>query len=640
MPPGVVISPGPLTDYVPLYRDAKEGSISSQYDKNTLEKAGLVKMDFLGLRNLTIIEKCVNLIRETRGVALDITAIPLDDLKTFRLLQRGDTKGVFQLEKGGMQNLLKRIGPTAFEDIIAIVALYRPGPLKSGMAEDFVVRKKDPSQIAYLHPSLEPILKDTLGVIVYQEQVMLISQVMGGFTLPEADKLRKAMGKKIMEIIKALESKFLEGARKNKYDMKLAQEVWGMIEKFGEYGFNKSHSAAYALVTYQTAYLKANYNLQFMTALLSAQPDNQEDVVQYIADARTAGIPVLPPSINESCYDFTIEGDSIRFGLGAIKGLGQKAIEDIVQAREKCGRFTGIKHFLENTGSLSINRGVLESLIKAGAFDALYPVRASLFNSIDILIDSAKKLQEDRLSGQGNLFGAGPGESGGVLPEIVTCDEWGDKIKLGYEKEVLGMYLSGHPLAKYESEILALSSVNLSNISDEMKGREVSIIGIVRDFEIRRSQKNNNRYGIGILNDLYGSIEILAFSSTLNKYEALLLSDDPLVVSGTLEFDEERPPKIIVKDVRSLKEFRREAISAIHIRLDSAGADENMLNTLKSAFQRHRGDCPIFFHVNEDKGEKIIRAHSAFNISPSEALVQDLSRILGRESVRYSVGKQ
>ncbi len=635
---GVVISRGPLWDYVPLYRDSKEGTISSQYDKNTLEKAGLVKMDFLGLRNLTIIEKCVGLIKENAGIDLDITTIPLDDKKTYRLLQRGDTKGVFQLEKSGMQNLLKRIAPTSFEEIIAIVALYRPGPLKSGMADDFVARKKNTSLVAYPHPSLEPILKDTLGVVIYQEQVMLISQVMGGFTLPEADKLRKAMGKKNMDIINSLEAKFLAGAEKNKIGRELASKVYRMIEKFGEYGFNKSHSAAYALVSYQTAYLKANYPLQYMTALLSAQPDNQDDVVQYTNDSRAAGINVLPPSINESLFDFSIEGSSIRYGLGAIKGLGKKAIEDIVSARMKIKKFSSFRDFLETTGSLSINRGVLESLIKSGAFDALYPNRAALFNSIDILIDTAKKMQEDRLSGQGNLFSPAPGSGERDGLDIADFADWTDKIKLGFEKEALGMYISGHPLMKYENEIKALSSVNLSNLTEELKGKDVTIIGIVRDFEIKRSQKNNNRYGTGILEDLYGTIEIIIFSSVLKKYEDMLSSDEPLAVTGTFEFDDDRPKKIIVTSVKSLREFRRQAISALHIKLDSPEIDEDMLNTLKSAFLRNRGDCPIFFHVNEEKGEKIIKAHSTFNISPSESLVKDISEILGGESIRYTVG--
>ena len=400
---GIVISRGPLTDYVPLYMD-KDGAISSQFEKNALEKAGLVKMDFLGLKNLTIIDKCLKLIQDTTGETVNIDAIPLDDKKTYRLLQKADTKGVFQLESGGMQTLLRRLGPTCFEDIIAIVALYRPGPLNSGMADDFIKRKRNPKLVEYQHPTLEPVLRDTLGVVVYQEQVMRISQVIAGFTMPEADKLRKAMGKKNMDIINDLEGKFLKGAEKNSINRKLAESLYDMIKKFGEYGFNKSHSAAYALVAYQTAFLKAHYQLPYMTSLLSAQPDRQDDVVQYINDCRAAGIDVLPPSVNASGYDFTIEGASIRFGLSAIKGVGQKAIESIVAARKRAGTFNSLRDFLEGTESMTVNRGVLEALIYAGAMDCLQENRARLFASIDIILEAARRLQEDRASGQGNLF--------------------------------------------------------------------------------------------------------------------------------------------------------------------------------------------------------------------------------------------
>lgn len=353
---GVVISRGPLTDYVPLYKDPKEGGISSQYEKNTLEKAGLVKMDFLGLKNLSIIEKCIKLIEATTGKYVEIEDLPLDDKDTFTLLQKANTKGIFQLESAGMQNLLRRLGPTDFEDIIAIVALFRPGPLGSGMADDFITRKRHPDQIAYPHPTLEPVLKDTLGVVVYQEQVMLISQVIAGFTMPEADKLRKAMGKKDASIIDDLEGKFLKGAEKKGIDKKLAENLYSMIKKFGEYGFNKSHSAAYALVTYQTAFLKTHYPIQYMTALLSAQPE-QNDITAYINDCRMMGISVLPPSINDSGYDFTIEGNAIRFGLKAIKGLGEKAIEIIIRTRNSIGKFSNMRDFLENVELGVVNKG-------------------------------------------------------------------------------------------------------------------------------------------------------------------------------------------------------------------------------------------------------------------------------------------
>ena len=383
---GVVISKGPLTDYVPLYRDPREGSISSQYEKVSIEQAGLVKMDFLGLKNLTIIDRCLKLISQNTGKAVDIENIPLDDRKTFALLQKADTVGVFQLESSGMQNLLRRVRPTVFEDIVAVVALYRPGPLGSGMADDFVKRKRNSRLVKYDHPLLEPILKDTLGVIIYQEQVMLISRVIAGFTMPEADKLRKAMGKKKVDIIDALEQKFLEGARKNNIDEKFARELYSQIRQFGEYGFNKSHSAAYALVTYQTAYLKAHYPIEYMTSLMSTSPD---DVSILINDARQEGIDVMPPSINRSLYDFTIEGKRIRFGLSAIKGMGEKAIEKIIEARGD-GDFSGLRDFLERVDRSVVNRGVLESLARAGAFDEIHPNRAQLCCSVETLVEMAR----------------------------------------------------------------------------------------------------------------------------------------------------------------------------------------------------------------------------------------------------------
>ncbi len=633
---GVVISKGPLTDYVPLYREPKEGSISSQYDKVTLEKAGLVKMDFLGLRNLTIIDRCLRLIKETTGEVVNINNIPLDDERTYKLLQRGDTRGIFQLEKQGMQSLLKRISPATFEDIIAIVALYRPGPLKSGMTEDFVRRKRNPSLIKYPHPSLEPILKDTLGVVIYQEQVMLISQVMGGFSLPEADKLRKAMGKKIKEIVNDLESKFLGGAQRNNIDRKVAKEVYRMIEKFAEYGFNKSHSAAYALVSYQTAYLKACYPLQYMTALLSAQPDKTEDIKQYITDCKENGIDILPPSINESGFDFTIEGRSIRFGLGAIKGLGERAIEDIISVREKTGGFKTLKDFLENVGAISLNRGVLESLIKSGAFDTLCNNRASLYDSIDILIDTAKRLQEDKKSGQGNLFVGANGDN--ITVELSRSAQWKESEKLEYEKDVLGMYVSGHPLSAFESEIRAMSSVSLADLTDELKEKEITVIGLIKDLEIKRSQKNGKPYAVGTIEDLDSTMSIIIFSSVIKKCEDIITADQPVVVKGKLEFEDEYPDKIIVNNITALKDYRRESISAVHIKIDSMEFDEEMLNTLKSAFLKHRGSCPIYFHVKEDHGEKVIKAHPTFNISPSESLARDISVIVGQDSLRYSIG--
>lgn len=635
---GVVISKGALTEYVPLYMEPKEGSISSQYEKNTLEQAGLVKMDFLGLKNLTVIDKCLKLIKQSTGIFVDMETIPLDDKATFGVLQRAETVGVFQLESSGMQNLLRRLGPTVFDDIIAVVALYRPGPLGSGMADDFVKRKRTPSLVKYEHPLLESILKDTMGVIIYQEQVMLISQVIAGFTMPEADKLRKAMGKKKMDIINELEEKFLAGAANNKIDKSFAEELYGQIKKFGEYGFNKSHSAAYALVTYQTAYLKAHYSIQYMTALLSTQPD---DVTMLINDCRRMGIEVLPPSINKSMFDFTIEGKKIRFGFSAIKGLGEKAIENIIKTREQCGTFNTLKDFFENISLLTVNKGVLEALVKAGAFEDIHKNRAQLFASIELLIDTARKLQEDKASGQGNLFSLGEGAQASVDIDLLDVAEWKDNERLLNEKEVLGLYVSGHPLARFEDEIRSFSSTTIGRLAEENNESDVSIVGVIHDFTVKRSQKSGKKYATGFLEDLEGTIELLAFARVLEKNEDLLMSSQPVMVSGKIEMDGDVPKKIIVNSVRALKDVRREAISAIHIKLDPIGVDEKMLDMIKSTFLRYKGDCPIFFHVNErNDREKIIKVHNTFNITPSEGLVKDLSQILGQESIRYTIGHQ
>ncbi len=638
---GVVISRGPLTDYVPLYKDQKEGSISSQYEKGALEEAGLVKMDFLGLKNLTIIDSCIKLIKKHNNVDIDIEKLPLDDQKTFALLQRADTKGVFQLESGGMQNIIRRLGPTTFEDIIAIVALYRPGPLGSGMVDDFIKRKRNPELVKYQHESLEPILKDTLGVVVYQEQVMLISQIIAGFTLPEADKLRKAMGKKKIDIINELEEKFLDGAENKKIDRELAENLYNMIKKFGEYGFNKSHSAAYALVTYQTAYLKAHYPIAYMTALLSAAPDKQDDVIQYINDCKAANIKVLPPTINNSTLNFSIEKKNIRFGLGAIKGVGSKAIESIVKARTKIGAFTSLYEFLEHIDLLVVNKGVLESLAKAGAFDCIHKNRAELFNSVELIIDTAKKLQADKASGQGNLFMGASNESGAeekISVDLNKTKDWHDNERLAYEKEVLGLYVSGHPLAKHEEDIKRFSSLSIASLNESHGNDDISLIGIVSNLQIRRAQKSGHRYAFGLFEDMEGTIDIMFFSRTLNKYEDLIMTSEPLMITGSLEMDGNIPKKLLANEVKPLRDVRRESISAVHIKLDPIGVDENILVNLKGVVEHHKGSCPIYFHVNEKEGEKIIKAHASFNIKPSEQLVKDLSQLIGSNAIGYSIG--
>ena len=635
---GVVISPEPLTEYVPLYKDTKEGGITSQYEKNTLEAAGLVKMDFLGLQNLTIIDMCIKLIKKNRDEEIDIDHLPLDDEPTYKLLQDADTKGVFQLESSGMQGILRRLKPTVFEDIIAIVALYRPGPLGSGMTEDFVQRKQDPSLVAYPHEKLEPVLNDTLGVIVYQEQVMLISQVMGGFTLPEADKLRKAMGKKKMDIIDALEEKFLAGAKEGGFDVALAQDLYNSIKKFGEYGFNKSHSAAYALVTYQTAYLKAHYPVEYMTSLLSAQPDKTENVVLYVNDCKDMGIKILPPSINHSDFNFSIEGDVIRYGLGAIKGIGGKAIDSIVAEREKDGAYTSVKDYLERVDMAAVNKGALEALIKSGAFESVETNRASLFISVEMMVESAKRLQQDKKTGQGNLFGGGESSEADHIFQLHNVPDWKDSDKLSSEKEVVGLYLSGHPLEMYAGEIKSISSVSLSSLKDKDNDKDLSIVGIIGNLEIRVSQKSGKKFGIGLFEDLAGAVEILFFPRTLAKFEEIIASSEPVLVTGKVEVEGDRAKKILANDIKPLRDVRRGVVSALHIQIDPVSVDETIMGDVRSILEKYKGGCPVFFHINEKNDSTIVRAHTSFNVTPAEQLVFDLAKHLGESAIKYSIG--
>ncbi len=640
---GVVISRGVLTDYVPLYMDTREGAVTSQYEKNTLEQAGLVKMDFLALNNLTIIDNCLKLIKQTTGKELDLRNLALDDPDVFKLLQDADTVGVFQLEGSGMQNLLRRLGPTSIDDIIAVVALYRPGPLKAGMAEDFVIRKKDPSKVQYELPQLEPVLKDTLGVIVYQEQVMLISRVVGGFTMPEADKLRKAMGKKKPEVLAAMKDKFIKGAAAQNIDTEAARILYEEMEKFGEYGFNKSHSAAYAVVTYQTAYLKCHYYVEYLTALLSTDPT---DVTVLINDCKKHGVPVIPPSINRSSYSFTIEKGKIRFGFSAVKGLGEKGVEGIIAEREKNGPFKSLQDFFERVDISSLNSRVLSSLFRAGAFDELNPNRAQLLASVDVLMESARKIQQDRGLGQGNLFDTMAAEDGSASSlQLLNVKPWSDDEKFENEKEALDLYLSGHPLDKYADEIKFYSSSSISSLrkaaeSGRTDSMQVSIAGMVQGFEVKQSKSTKKNYGQGKFEDLGGTVEILVFSKILEKYRKILEMQTPVLIEGKVDFEENSLSRLVVSSVRPLEEVRREAISAIHIKLDiTVGVDDVMLDELKDAFQRYSGPCSVYFHASsENSPEQVIKVHKVFNVNPCEELIRELYSLVGPECVRCSIG--
>jgi len=468
---------------------------------------------------------------------------------------------------------------------------------------------------------------------------MLISREMAGFSLPDADKLRKAMGKKIPELIDQMEEKFLKGAKEKKVDVNLAKNIFELIRKFGRYGFNKSHSAAYALVSYQTAYLKAHYTIEYMTALLSAQLDKLDDIAKYVNDCKSSGIQLLPPDVNHSYFDFTIEGDNIRFGLGAIKGIGEKAIESIVSARDKGGAFKSLVDFLERIDLGTVNKGSLEALVKAGALDGLHGNRAQIFISIDHIIEITKRMQQDKSFGQGNLFSYGEedGTGGGAGLDLPEIRDWPDIEKLNREKEVLGVYISGHPLARYEKEIRAFSCTSIARIPEMKDAGAVSVVGVIQNLK-KKITKNGKNFAISMIEDLDGMIETVFFPRVFAKYEDLISSDEPVLLKGSLEFENETPKKILVSEVRSLREARNELISAIHIKIDLVGLDDSVLEKLKLIIENNKGACQVFLHLIEKKGiEKIVKAHPTYNIAPSDNLLAELSSVVGRESIRYSI---
>jgi len=521
---GVVITPEPVTTYVPLYRTNRD-EIVTQFDMNVVEKMGLLKMDFLGLRTLTVIDDAVKSAEHETGEKVDIDSLPLDDPEVFRLFQEGRAKGVFQFESGGMVDLLRKSKPTRFEDLAALNALYRPGALDAGMVDEYVKRKNGSSKARYLVPAMKEILEETYGVIVYQEQVMQIAQRVAGYSLGQADLLRKAMGKKNAEIMAAEREKFVSGAITQGYEKKKANEIFDYIEPFARYGFNKSHSVAYALVAYQTAWLKVHHPRHFMAALMSSEMDRTEAVVKFIHEAKSMGIEVLPPDVNESNMFFTVVGPNIRFGLGAVKGVGESAIESVLQARRRIGRYTSLLQFCEEVDLRACNKKVLEALIKSGSFDFMGMTRKALFEQLESTADSAQRTKDMKERGQHSLFGvaqtllsvpAEKAQTGVSVPQ----GEWPEEEKLRYEKETLGFYVSGHPLNKYAAELKLFAGANTDTLY-RFVDQTVNIGGIVSQMKKSKIKKGPNEGKMMakfVLDDQYGSVDVVVFSDLYAKY--------------------------------------------------------------------------------------------------------------------------
>ena len=518
---GVVIAPGDLTDYVPLYRSS-QGDVTSQYDMKGLEDLGLLKLDFLGLRNLTVIDNTIKLIQD-KGDKIDIEKIPLDDSKVYKLFSKGLTTGVFQFESSGMREFLKKLKPSVIEDLIAMNALYRPGPMKN--IDDFISRKAGKKKIKYPHSSMQPILEETYGIIVYQEQVMQIAHEIAGFSLAEADIMRRAMGKKIKKLMDELKVKFVEGAKKkNNISSTKAESIYELIEKFAQYGFNKSHSTAYAYVAYQTAWLKAHYPAEFMSANLTSEMSNMDRVVILINECRKLKIDVDPPDINVSDINFRpVNNKTISFGLNAIKNVGAKALEQIIEARNEYGKFDTIFDFTSNVNLKSVNRKVLESLNMAGALDALEGNRLQKHNSIDTALKYGQTIQQNKSRNQVDLFGSdnlgSPDLS--IVPQLNQSEEWAENTLLENEKEVLGIYLSGHPLLKYADELEEFSNYDFTDKVVANNEKTVRIGGSISELKMHFDRKNN-QMAFFKLECLGGQVEILTFSDTFSKYRSLI----------------------------------------------------------------------------------------------------------------------
>jgi DNA-directed DNA polymerase III (polc) len=561
---GIVISAEELYHYTPIQRDDKSGDIKTQYKMENIQDIGLLKMDFLGLKTLSLIDRALFLIKKTKNIELDINTVDLEDKKTFKMLCDGDCLGVFQLESSGMRDLVISLKPSRFEDIIATLALFRPGPLQSGMVKDFVDAKNKIKKIKYFHPSLEPILKDTYGIILYQEQIMLIVSKLAGFSIAEADILRDAISKKKRDVMEKQRNKFLQGAKKEGIiDEATAEKLFELITHFAEYGFNKSHSTAYAMISFQTAYLKANYPVEFMAALLSIRMGSQEKVAQYISETNKMGITVLPPDINESFSDFTVVGDSIRFGLSAIKNVGTNVIHLIAQERKE-GPFKNFEDFCARVENTVLNKKTMESLIKVGVFDSLDVSRKYLLENYERIAEEANKIKKNRESGQGSLFGdAGDPDrdSRGNPEDIEDAKNSGKKTKdsklefssrelLKFEKEMLGLYISGNPLSEYKDIMAGYNSIQ--SLAEEKDKAYLTIIGEISQIKQITTKNNQVMYFI-TLEDLTDSIEVIIFPTVLEKYRSLLEEDRIIKIKGRIDKKEDQV-KFIASEVLEVKE--------------------------------------------------------------------------------------
>lgn len=632
---GIVISDSPLVERLPLYKGNNDETLT-QFDMTWIEKIGLVKFDFLGLKTLSVIDRTLRLIQKTKGSKLDLNSIPLDDQMTFERLSRGETLGVFQLESSGMRDVLTKFKPTVFEDLIAILALYRPGPLESGMVDDFINRKHGRIPIEYPLPELEPILKETYGVIVYQEQVMSIATALANYTLGEADLLRRAMGKKKLAEMAEQKNRFEKGALKNKIDPEKASYIFDLMEKFAGYGFNKSHSAAYAMVTYQTAYLKTHFPAEFMAAQLSLESGNSDKITVYLQECRDMGIQILPPQVNESFEDFHVSEGRIVFGLSAVKNVGENAVNSIIETRKDSGPFCSLQDFTRRVDLRKVNKKVIDSLIKCGAFDGLGPSRRAMSDASDTILEQAASFQKERIDGQFNLFATdcAPGELGNLTDiSIPDSPEWDEMTRLGFEKELMGFYLSGHPLLNYEEFTKKFTNATTSGLANFPNNSSVRLAGIVKKVKEINTRKGD-RMAFVTIEDLEGVVEGTVFADVYAASRDIINSGEPLIFAGTRDGDPESP-KILVNEIHELKDSPRYFSKELQINISTTGIDPIQIQQLKRILEKHRGKIPVKLHIVIPNRTETIINLTTMTCDPSEDFLEEAYDMFGYQPVTY-----
>ena len=637
---GVVITPGELTDYVPLYKPSNKDTIVTQYPGELMEDIGLPKMDFLGLQNLSVIQDALAIIKETAGDEIELDDIPLDDPKTLDLFRRGETTGIFQFHSGWLHEFLRRLRPDSVEDLIAMNALCRPGPLNGGVVDDYIDRKHGRKEVTYHHAVMETALKETYGLIVYQEQAMQIARDMAGFTLGRADLLRKAMSKKQPEVMAEERRNFVDGSVANGIDQLIAEEVFGLIEYFGGYAFNKSHSAGYAVLAFQEAYLKVHYPVAFMAALLSNSMSNTDEIVVLINECRKMGIEVLPPDVNGSDKTFAVEGDFIRFGLCAIKNVGQGAVESIVEARKEHGSFEDIYGLCENIDLRLVNKRVLESLIQAGACDSLEGHRAQLVEVLDTVIEGTQTRQSDREKGQTSLFGLDGNGAGTGLeihkPVMHFIAPWPASQELGMEKELLGFYVTGHPLKAYEEDLRAFTTAEMRRL-DQVNGRQDNVVvgGIVTEIK-PIVDRNGKTMAFVTLEDFSGSGEVLVFSEPYSMHRELVTIDSLILVHGHLSKKEE-DNKVIASEIIPLTEAREKLVRSVVVTLNSDQVTDKNITSLKDVIGTYPGDCDVMIEVSAPDQDLVnVKAGTSFRVRPADELLKTIRSTLGTKGVRIA----